>query len=151
MNRSPLVRVAVLALCLAASALPSLAQEVRLQGLEGGRLTDADLAQGTSIVVFWAAWSPRCRDIASRVQPLAQRWGGRARVVAVSFQDDRAAVETFVAGKAFGADVFLDPDGLLAKKYDVATLPGLLVLKDGQVVYRGKLPEDPDRVIGAAL
>jgi len=132
-------------------AAPLAAQEIRLQGLGGERLIESDLARGTTIVVVWASWSPRSRDIAARVSPLAQRWGGQARVVTVNFQEDRAAVESFLAGKNLGATVFLDPDGAFSKKYAMATLPGLLIIKDGQVVYRGKLPENPDRVIGEFL
>lgn len=132
-------------------ATPVAAQDIRLQGLGGERLAESDLARGTTIVVVWASWSPRSRDIAARVSPLARRWGGQARVMTVNFQEDRAAVEGFLAGKDFGAAVYLDPDGAFSKKYAMATLPGLLIIKDGQVVYRGKLPDDPDRVIGEFL
>lgn len=132
-------------------AAPLAAQEIRLQGLGGERLAESDLARGTTIVVVWASWSPRSRDIAARVSPLAQRWGGQARVVTVNFQEDRATVESFLAGKNLGAAIFLDPDGAFSKKYAMATLPGLLIIKDGQVVYRGKLPENPDQVIGEFL
>ncbi|HVR99265.1 MAG TPA: hypothetical protein VMW27_21775, partial [Thermoanaerobaculia bacterium] len=82
---------------------------------------------------------------------IAQRWGGQARVVAVSFQENRQAVEGFLSGKNFGAEVFLDEDGAFSKKYSVATLPGLLILQNGEVKYQGKLPDDPDRVISEFL
>lgn len=141
----------VLALSLAVPAPPASAQDVRLQGLRGESLAEADLARGTTIVVVWASWSPRSRDIVARVNPVASRWGGRARVITVNFQEERGAVEGFLAGKNLGAAVFLDPDGSFSKKYAMATLPGLLIIKDGQVVYRGKLPDDPDRVIGEFL
>lgn len=142
---------AVLAVLSLAAAVPAAAQDLRLQGLRGERLAESDLARGTTIVVVWASWSPRSRDIVARVNPLVQRWNGQARVVTVNFQEDRSAVEGFLAGKSFGTTVFLDPDGSFSKKYAMATLPGLLIIKDGQVVYRGKLPDDPDRVIGEFL
>jgi len=152
MNANLLVRYWISAIFVALLlAAPLAAQEIRLQGLGGERLVESDLARGTTIVVVWASWSPRSRDIAARVSPLAQRWGGQARVVTVNFQEDRAAVEGFLAGKNLGATVFLDPEGAFSKKYAMATLPGLLIIKDGQVVYRGKLPDDPDRVIGEFL
>ncbi len=152
--KNPLARLAAAIAAFAvlvSLAAPVSAQNIRLQGLGGEQLADSDLARGTTIVVLWASWSPRSRDIAARVNPLARRWGGQARVVTVNFQEDRAAVEKFLVGKDFGAAVFLDPNGAFSKKYAVATLPGLLIVKDGQVVYRGKLPEDPDRVIGEVL
>jgi hypothetical protein len=45
----------------------------------------------------------------------------------------------------------MDPDGAFSRKYNVATLPGLVVFKDGQVVHRGKLPDDADQVLSDLL
>lgn len=151
MNRLLRFRTFAILLALAVSVLPAAAQDFRLQGLRGERLGEADLAQGTTIVVVWASWSPRSRDIVERVNPIAQRWGGQARVVTVTYQEERQAVEGFLAGKNLGTTVFLDPDGAFSKKYAVTTLPGLVIIRDGQVVYRGRLPEDPDRVIADFL
>jgi thiol-disulfide isomerase/thioredoxin len=160
--RSSFPRLAVALVLLASlasfafGASPALAQggpgpDVHLQGLRGERLSDADLAQGTTIFVIWASWSPRSRDIVERVGPLVQRWGGKARVVMVNFQEDRQAVEGFLAGKNPGTPIFLDGDGAFSKKYAVATLPGLLVIKDGRVAYRGKLPDNPDDILASIL
>jgi thiol-disulfide isomerase/thioredoxin len=139
------------ALLVAGAALPASAQGVLLRGLGGEQLNEADLAQGATIFIVWASWSPHSRGIVDRVNPIVQRWSGKARVVTVNFQEDRQAVEGFLAGKSFGTTVFLDADGAFSKKYAVATLPGLLIIKDGRVVYKGKLPEDPDRVIVEVL
>jgi thiol-disulfide isomerase/thioredoxin len=155
-SSSSRVRLGAAVLTLALLSLVALpgtvrAEDVNLSCLGGGHLTDADLGRGATIVVVWASWSPRSRDIAERVGPLAARWGGRARVVTVNFQEDGAVVERFLAGKSLGATVCLDPDGTFSRKYNIATLPGLVVLKDGQVGYHGKLPDDPDSVIGPAV
>jgi len=127
------------------------AQEIHLAGLAGERLGDAELGQGTVIAVVWASWSPRSHDIVERGKALAGRWSSRARVVTVDFEEERPAIETFLAGRSMGAPVFLDTDGVFSKKYAIATLPGLLVLRDGKTVYHGKLPEDPDRLIADLL
>jgi thiol-disulfide isomerase/thioredoxin len=143
--------LAALALLCAFVGGPARAQDVRLQGLHGERLDDGELARGTSIIVFWTSWSPHSRDIVARVNPLARRWGGRARVLTVNFQEDRRTVEEFLAGKGLDSPVFLDTDGALSRKYAVATLPGLLIVRDGQVVFKGRLPDDADKVISDAL
>lgn len=143
---------AALALLLAlALPLPSSAQDFRLPGLRGGQLTNADLGQGATIVVVWASWSPRCRDIVERVNALQGRWGSRARVVTVDFQEDRGTVDGFLSGKNLSVPVYLDQDGAFSKKHAVTTLPGLLVIRDGNVAYRGKLPDDADRVLSEIL
>lgn len=126
------------------------AQELRLVGLGGEALTDADL-RGNLVVVTWASWSRRVRDVPERVNGLAERWGGKARVVTVNFQEDRSTVEAFLAGSPIKAPVFLDADGSFAKRYSLANLPGLLVLKNGQDVYHGKLPDDADQLLGGLL
>lgn len=120
----------------------------RLSGIGGESLSESDVGQGATVVVVWASWSPKSRDIVARVNQISDRWSGKARVVTVSFQEEKAAVAGFVAGKGLRSPVFLDADGAFSRKFSIATLPGLLVIKDGQAVYRGKLPEDPDAVIG---
>ena len=142
----------VLALVLFGSLVRvSAAQEISLSCLGGERLSEGDMSRGVNIVVVWASWSPRSRDIVQRVNPIVSRWKGSARVSTVNFQEERQAVEGFLAGKSFGAPVCLDPDGLFSHKYNVANLPGLLVVKDGQVLFHGKLPDDPDRAIAELL
>jgi thiol-disulfide isomerase/thioredoxin len=144
----------VLVLALVASlgtSVSSAREATRLTGLRGEQLTDSDLAGGATVLVVWASWSPRCRDIVERVNPLAERWGGKARVGTVNFQEDRAAVEAFLRGKSLSAPVYLDADGAFSKRNAVTTLPGLLVYVDGQVAYSGRLPEDPDSLLSKTL
>ncbi|MFL6193368.1 MAG: TlpA family protein disulfide reductase [Thermoanaerobaculia bacterium] len=155
--RSSRVRGAMLALVIAV-AWPAFGpgpgeaqQEVSLSCLGGGRLSDSDLSRGTTIVVVWASWSPRSRNVVERVNPLAARWGANARVLTVNFQEDRPTIDGFLSGKGLNVPVCLDPEGAFSRKYNVATLPGLLVVKDGTVAYRGKLPENPDQTIADLL
>lgn len=133
---------------------PATAQgpELRLPGLNGGELSEGELAQGTHIIVFWTSWAPRGRDIVERVNALVDRWGDRGRVVTINFQEEPAAVRDFLAGKpALKAKVFLDRDGDLSKKHRVNSAPWLLILKDGRASFSEKLPSDPDAVVAQVL
>ncbi len=125
--------------------------DVRLPGLRGGQLTSADLSRGALVLVVWASWSPRCRDIAERANAISDRFGDRARVVTIDFQEDPREVDAFLAGKNLRVEVFLDRDGEFSKAYGIATLPGLIVLRDGEVRYQGKLPADAEATISDAL
>lgn len=146
-------RVAVassLLLCLlAATAL--LAQGPTLRGLRGESLNESDLSRGATVLVFWASWSPRGQDIVDRVGGIQARWSSKCRVVMVNFQEDRATIDSFLGGKATPVPVLMDEDGAFAKKHAVTSLPGLVVFKDGQVAFRGKLPDDPDRILADIL
>ncbi|MHB1194054.1 MAG: TlpA family protein disulfide reductase [Longimicrobiales bacterium] len=124
---------------------------IHLEGLGGQTFSDAELGEGATIAVIWASWSPRSRDIVERVNPLVSRWGTRARVITINFQEDRESVRSFLSGRFLLAPVFLDSEGAFSKKFGIATLPSMLVVMDGQVVFRGRLPDDPDRVIGEFL
>ncbi len=147
------MRASIAILLLAATlAVGAVAQDgPRLQGLDGGELTQSDIERGATVLVFWASWSPRCRDIVERVNPIAAKWGGKARVATVNFQEDRGAVDAFLRGKSLQAPVYFDGDGAFSKRNAVTTLPVLLVYVNGRVAYSGPLPEDPDRVLTQAL
>jgi thiol-disulfide isomerase/thioredoxin len=114
--------------------------------LDGNAVPD-DLVKGDLIAVFFASWSPRCRGIVENVNDLEARWGSRAKVVLVAFQEDAAEVESFLAGKSLQAQVLRDPRGSFSKKHGVTTLPSLLVVKDGTTAFRGRFPADPDSIL----
>ncbi len=135
------------AIVLAAGLTPGF----RLAGLGGGELTSADLAKGKTLIVVWASWSPRCRDIVERVNALDARWKGGARVVTVNFQEDPATIQAFLKGKGLVAPVYLDGDGEFSKALAVTSLPGLVVVRDGDVRYQGRLPADADATVAEAL
>ncbi len=127
------------------------ADRVRLPGLRGGELTGAELERGATVIVVWASWSPRCRDIVERVNALETSVGGSARVVTVDFQEEPAAVEEFLRGKGLRAPVYLDQDGEFSKSMEVTSLPGLVVYRDGVVRFKGRMPADPAAAVASAL
>lgn len=134
-------------------AQPAISQggAVRLTGMDGRQLSEETLESGVSIVVIWTSWSPRCRDIVRRVNAIEESWGKQARIVTVNFQEERAAIESFLSADPMSTPVFMDGNGAYSKKHAVTTLPGLVIYKDGKVAYHGKLPNDADVLIGRIL
>ena len=152
-DRNPRTAVAaLLALALIAFGAPASAQDDSgLPGLDGSRLTTETLSRGQTIVVFWASWSPKSRDLGPRVREMAEKWGKRARVLTVNFQEDPEKARTFARQQGLAVPVYLDREAVFAKRYAVTSLPFLLVLDDGETAFAGRLPADPDTVIGRAL
>lgn len=63
------------------------------------------------LVDFWAQWCGPCKMIAPALDELAESYSGRAKVVKVDIDQNRA----------------------IAMKYHVRSIPMLLLFKDGQV------------------
>ena len=81
-------------------------------------LTDSNFSltvgEGVTLVDFWAPWCPPCRAQGPIVEKLADSFDGRAVVAKVNIDEQ---VET-------------------AGKYGVASIPTLLILKDGKEMKR---------------
>ena len=122
-----------------------------LPALDGEPLTATDLARGTTLLVVWASWSPRCRDVGTRIDRLAETWSSAARVASVVFQERPERVREAIAESGFATAVYLDLTGDFSKRYAVTTLPMLLIFRDGELAFRGKLSANPDPVIERVL
>jgi thioredoxin 1 len=75
-------------------------------------------SQGVVMVDFWAEWCGPCRMIAPVLEELAEASEGRVTLMKVN----------------------VDESSALAARYEIRSIPTILILKDGTVV---------DRVVGA--
>ncbi len=80
------------------------------------------VAQGFTVVDFWAAWCAPCRELTPVMEKLAEEFKGKA---------------TF-------AKLNVDEFTPLSEQYDVLSMPTLVIFKDGQATDRivGSLPID---------
>ena len=138
------------ALSLLVAWTPVLGQGFELEALHGSKLRQAELESGDWVIVVWANWSPRARNIGARIDQLSQRFGGRARVCGVHFQDTPDEVRRAL-GRLPGAPLYVDVRGDFSKHYRVTDLPALLVLRGGRVVHRGRLGADAEAVVAPLL
>lgn len=146
-----LVAVAVTLSAVACQAEAQKESKLVLKGLSRGSLSDTDLEKGTTILVFYAGWSPRCRNVVPRVNAIQDRWGDSDRVALVNFQESEKDVREFLKDQKSGVAIYLDKDGEFSKRYAVTQLPYLLVIRDGKVLTQGRLPEDANKAIASAL
>lgn len=71
------------------------------------------------LVDFWAVWCGPCRQVTPIIEALAEKWGDKASVAKLNVDDVPS----------------------VAERYQVMSIPTLMLFKNGQVV---------ERVVGAA-
>ncbi len=75
---------------------------------------DTALANGVSVVDFWAEWCGPCRLVAPIIEQLAEEYDGKALI-----------------GK-----VNVDHNPEVSMKYGVRSIPTILIFKDGEIVEK---------------
>lgn len=73
---------------------------------------------------FWAAWCVPCRK---EFPLLKQVHGGDAVVLGVVYQDSKRAAAAFMRDQGANWPGLIDPEGDIARAYDVGAKPGLPV------------------------
>lgn len=117
------------------------AQDFALVDLEGRTHTLGSLRGNVVFLNYWATWCPPCREELPSMMRMVAAYSGRPfKLVAVTQDDDRDALDAFLAETGFGGDevlILLDPDGTIAQSWGTRLLPETYVIdRDGLVVAR---------------
>ena len=109
---------------------------VRLGSNEPVRLED--LRGRVVLLNFWATWCKPCEDEMPAMQHLYEQLGGPSfELLAISVDEDAAAVERFRDRLGLTFPILLDPQQRAAHAYQTFRFPEtLLVAADGSVVER---------------
>jgi cytochrome c biogenesis protein CcmG, thiol:disulfide interchange protein DsbE len=121
---------------LRSSPLVGKSPEVVAQDLAGHTVRIADDRGRVRIVDFWATWCEPCLDQLPVLDRLAQEYGGKGlSVYAVSFDEDRALLETFLDDRPVSFTVLWDKGGArLSEALDIQRLPTTLLVDRRGVV-----------------
>jgi peroxiredoxin len=109
-----------------------------LPAKEGGRVSLASLRGLPVVVNFWATWCEPCRrELPSLIRLHAAMSDRGLRILAVSVDEDPAALDRFLRETPLPFTVLLDPARETAGRYGVSTFPASFVLDgEGRVVER---------------
>jgi thiol-disulfide isomerase/thioredoxin len=102
----------------------------------GGALVRIDARGTVRVVDFWATWCDPCREQIPALDRLASAYGEKGLdVYAVSFDEDKAQVQSFLARNPVTFAVLWDKGGArLAAPLEVYRLPTTLVIDRAGVV-----------------
>lgn len=92
------------------------------------------------IVSFWATWCVPCvTELDNINDQFSERQAARPfKLMAVSIDDSRTSqrVRSFVAGKGWLFDIYLDSNHDLKRAFNVNDVPHVVVIKRNKVVYQ---------------
>ncbi len=75
---------------------------------------DSTVSSGVTLVDFWAEWCGPCRMMTPAIEELAAEYDGKATI----------------------AKVNVDNESDLAAKFNVSSIPTILIIKDGEVAQQ---------------
>lgn len=134
--------------CLLLLAFPARGSTPPLAGTSSGiEIEEVEMSSGEFVVVVWATWSPHSDSVPTLLEQLSESWKHRAETIGVLFQEDPR--------DALADDLevphYRDGSGRFSKRWGVKTLPFLLIFRNGELAFGGKLPSRPGPLIRRAL
>jgi len=129
--------------------------DVRIKDLSGREINFKSLGGGndTAVVVnLWATW---CIPCIQELESINDQYADRQketpfRIIAISIDDARTSgrVRSFVKGKGWTFDIYLDANSDLKRALNVNDVPHVLIIKNGKIVYQhnGYLPGNEEEL-----
>ncbi len=133
----------------AQSTLPS----IELKSTENEKIDVKEATQeGLFIVSFWASWCVSCIIELDEISDLYEEWQEETgvKLIAVATDDSRtvARVIPLINGKGWEYEVLFDTNQELKRRLNIAIIPYVLIVKDGEIVYQhsGYAPGQEDEI-----
>ena len=150
MKKMSLIFLLAISLNLSAQvSLPS----ISLKSLSGEMVNVQEKTnEGLYLVSFWASWCVSCINELDEISDVYDEWQEDLKVelIAISIDDSRtkARVKPMVNGKGWEFEVLLDTNQELKRRMNVNSVPYIMIIKDGKVVYShsGYTPGQEDEI-----
>lgn len=120
------------------------APDFRLPAVDGTEVTLASFSGKVVVLEFWATWCANCMAATPRVSRVAASFGDRVAFLAVNTEEGPVLVERFLASRDWNMPVVIDQDGAVARTFDVAGLPQLVVIDQEGIVRHVHYGNTPD-------
>lgn len=114
-----------------------LAPDFTLMSSSGQEIHLADLRGKPVIINLWASWCPPCKAEMPALERVYQAYEDQGlQVIAVNatYQDTRAAADSFARSEGLTFPIVYDTDGSVSKEYQLQALPStFFVGADGKI------------------
>ena len=108
--------------------------------------------EGLFIVSFWASWCVSCINELDEINDVYEEWEEETgvKLIAVATDDSRTVsrVIPLINGKGWEYEVLFDTNQALKRNLNIASIPYVLIVKDGEIVYQhsGYAPGQEDEI-----
>ena len=136
------------AILLLLTTFNSFAQEnfasIKLKNINGKEISFSQITNTSKdtlvVVAFWATWCIPCIAELDNINDEYQEIQNKKpfKFVGISIDDTRTAtrVKSFVKGKGWQFDIFLDINSELKRALSVTDVPQVIIIKNNKIVYR---------------
>jgi thiol-disulfide isomerase/thioredoxin len=128
--------------------LKAVGKPLNLSGttIDGQKISLQQFKGKPVLVHYWATWCEPCKVDIARIRELQEKYQRDIVVVGIALDEDKSALQQFLAKKPLNWPQLFEPgglDGRLAEDLGVLTLPTMLLIdKEGIVVERNILVTD---------
>ncbi|MFD2543455.1 TlpA family protein disulfide reductase [Lacinutrix gracilariae] len=115
---------------------------IDLKSLDGTVVNVSEIANSDTVKVFsfWATWCVPCVNELDTISEVYDEWQEETQVeiIAVSTDDSRTQkrVKPMINGKGWEYTILLDKNQEFKRALNISTLPHIVVVKNGEIVYR---------------
>lgn len=114
--------------------------DISLKDINGKTISIKQLSKGKTLVVdFWATWCVPCINeldaISEDYEDLQDEMGFELIAVSVDNARSKSRVKPLINGKGWDYNVLLDTNQKLKRALNIASVPFVMIVKDGKVVY----------------
>ena len=124
--------------------------DTQLRQLNGDNMRISEIYNDAPVLVilFWATWCKPCVVEMDAISEVLDEWKSEVnfRLIAVSIDDSRSSfkIKSFVNGKGWDFDVFLDENQNFKREVGVQNIPFTIILRNNKIEYKhsGYFPGD---------
>lgn len=127
------------------SSVGDIAPDFELPTVEGPSLSSKTLQGKPTVLVFWTAWCPICKDEAPAINRLAAEFEPKGvKVIGINIGESDARIAEGIKDFGIKYTVAKDRDTIVARSFKVVGTPTIIILdRAGLVEYYGhEVPDD---------
>ena len=115
----------------------------KIKALNGSEISFNSLAGNSDTAIIVSLWATWCIPCITELETFKDQYEERQKeapfkIIAVSVDDSRTSsrVRSFVKGRGWDFDIYLDVNNDLKRALNISDVPHVLLIKKGKIIYQ---------------